>query len=165
MVALGLHCCAWAFSSCGELGLLSCGPWVSHCGGFSCGAEALGTRASAVAARGLKQLQHVGWSSCRAWAKLLCSTWNILRTGIKPMFPCIGRQILIHWTTQRGGQSDSSFSKQNPKMELRELGIPSCLFQIYYLLKFCEFWGGEIGLIFLSGSDSRLWLPGFFGLS
>ena len=23
MAALGLHCCAWAFSSCGEQGLLS----------------------------------------------------------------------------------------------------------------------------------------------
>ena len=31
------------FSSCGELGLLSSGSaWVSHYGGFSCGAEALG---------------------------------------------------------------------------------------------------------------------------
>ena len=34
---LGLCCCAWAFSSCGEWGLLSgCGAWVSHCRGFSC---------------------------------------------------------------------------------------------------------------------------------
>ena len=28
LAALGLHCCAWAFSSCGK--------WASHCGGFSC---------------------------------------------------------------------------------------------------------------------------------
>ena len=26
----------WAFSSCGKQGLLSCGVWASHCGGFSC---------------------------------------------------------------------------------------------------------------------------------
>ena len=30
------------FSSCGEWGLLSsCGVWASHCGGFSCAAQAL----------------------------------------------------------------------------------------------------------------------------
>ena len=37
LVALGLDCCAWAFSSCREWGLLfSCGVWASHCSGFSC---------------------------------------------------------------------------------------------------------------------------------
>ena len=37
VVAPDLHCCAWAFSSCGEQGLLSsCGAQASHCGGFSC---------------------------------------------------------------------------------------------------------------------------------
>ena len=43
----------WAFSSCRELGLLcSCGSWASHYGGFSCcGAQALGTWASVLAAR------------------------------------------------------------------------------------------------------------------
>ena len=45
LAALGLRCCAQAFSSCGER--------TSH-GGFSCcGAQALGTRASVVVARGL----------------------------------------------------------------------------------------------------------------
>ena len=34
---LGLCCCTWAISNCGEQGLLSsCGVWVSHCDGFSC---------------------------------------------------------------------------------------------------------------------------------
>ena len=44
LTVLGLPCCAWAFSSCSEQGLLSsCGAWASHCGGFSrCGARALG---------------------------------------------------------------------------------------------------------------------------
>ena len=61
MAVLGLCCCARAFSSCGEQGLLCCGAWASHCGGFSpCGARALGTRASVVVARGL--------SSCGSWA-------------------------------------------------------------------------------------------------
>ena len=45
LAALGFHCCAWAFSSCGERGLLCCGVRASHCGGFSCcGARALGMR-------------------------------------------------------------------------------------------------------------------------
>ena len=37
LTALGLCCCAWAFSSCDEQGLLSsCDVWASHCSGFSC---------------------------------------------------------------------------------------------------------------------------------
>ena len=44
--ALGLHCCMWAFSSCGVQ--------ASHCSGFSCcGARALGVQASVVEAHGL----------------------------------------------------------------------------------------------------------------
>ena len=53
LAALGLRCCAQAFSSCGEQGLLSL--WCAGSrGGFSCcGARALGARASVVVARGL----------------------------------------------------------------------------------------------------------------
>ena len=51
LTALGLHCSEWAFSSCGEQGLLSrCDVPASHCGGFSgCRAQALGLTSSAVA--------------------------------------------------------------------------------------------------------------------
>ena len=35
---------------------LRCGAWASHCGGFSCGAQPLGVRASVVVARGLSSL-------------------------------------------------------------------------------------------------------------
>ena len=36
LAMLGLCCYVWAFSSCGERGLLySCSAWVSHCCGFS----------------------------------------------------------------------------------------------------------------------------------
>ena len=51
---------AQAFSSCHEQGsTLHCGARASHSSDFSyCGAQALGTRASVVAARGL--------SSCRS---------------------------------------------------------------------------------------------------
>ena len=62
LAALGLHCCTWAFSSCGNQGAtLRCGARASHRSGFSCcGARALGVRASVVAACGL--------SSCGSWA-------------------------------------------------------------------------------------------------
>ena len=42
LAVLGLHCCTGFFSSCGEPGLLcSCGPWASHCGGFSVAEDGL----------------------------------------------------------------------------------------------------------------------------
>ena len=55
LAALGLRCCAWAFSSCCEEGLLSgCGVQASHCSDFSCcRAQALGC---------------MGSSTCNAWA-------------------------------------------------------------------------------------------------
>ena len=46
-------------ATCG-LSLVSCGAEPSHCTGFSCGAWALGARASGVVAHGLR--------SCGAWA-------------------------------------------------------------------------------------------------
>ena len=55
LVALGLCCCSWAFSSCGNEGLLSsCGAWVSLWGGISC------CRAQA--------LECLGSSICTSWA-------------------------------------------------------------------------------------------------
>ena len=37
LAAMGLHCCARAFSSCSKWGLLSsCGARASQCSGFSC---------------------------------------------------------------------------------------------------------------------------------
>ena len=72
MAALGLCCCMWAFSGCGERGAaLRCVAWASHCGGFSCcGAQALGARASVVVAHrlsscGLRALER-RLSSCGA---------------------------------------------------------------------------------------------------
>ena len=61
LAVLGNRCCAQAFSSCGEQGLLCCGAWASHCSSFSCcNAWALGTWASVVVVRRL--------SSCGLWA-------------------------------------------------------------------------------------------------
>ena len=93
LAALGLHCSARAFSSCGERGAtLRCGAQASHCSGFSCcRARALGARAqwlwlagSAVVARGL---QSVG--SVVVAHGLSCST----ACGI---FPDQGCQPLIY---------------------------------------------------------------------
>ena len=54
MAVLGLCCCAWAFSSCGERATLRCGARASHCSGFSCcRARALGVWALVVVAHGL----------------------------------------------------------------------------------------------------------------
>ena len=61
MALLGLRCCAQAFSSCGEQGLLFVAVPASHCGGFSCcRAWTLGVWASVVVERGL--------GSCGLWA-------------------------------------------------------------------------------------------------
>ena len=55
LAVLGLCCCMWAFSSCRDQGLFSsCGVQTSYCGGFSCGAWALG---------------HAVFSSCCTWAQ------------------------------------------------------------------------------------------------
>ena len=56
------------FSSCREWRLLSsCGVWASHCGGLSCGAQALGL---------------VDFSICISWAvepKLIsCGAWGLV---------------------------------------------------------------------------------------
>ena len=54
LAVLGLLCCAWVFSSFGRRGLRSsCCVGTSHCGGFSCRAQAPG---------------HVGFSGCGSWA-------------------------------------------------------------------------------------------------
>ena len=55
LAALGLHCCVWAFSSCGEWGLLiSCGTQAFHCCGLSCfRVRALGRKGSVVVAHRL----------------------------------------------------------------------------------------------------------------
>ena len=55
LAALGLCCCARAFSKLWRAGAtLHCGARASHCGGFSCcGAQALGMQASVAVARGL----------------------------------------------------------------------------------------------------------------
>ena len=108
-------CCTQAFSSCGELGLLSsCPPQASHCGGVSCcGAQVLGTRASVVSlVLGLRDLECAGFSSCgsqgleRRLSLQLSGLVAPLQvesfwTRDQTQVPCIGRWILIHCTTRK----------------------------------------------------------------
>ena len=81
LTLLTLHCSTQAFSTCSEQGglLSACSAQSSHCAGFSCGAQAVGHRHT-----GLVAPQHVGSSQTRDQT---CG-------------PCIGRQILNHWTTR-----------------------------------------------------------------
>ena len=60
--ALGLHCCAWAFSSCGERGLLfvAVRGLLIAVASLCCGAWVLGMWASVAVARRL--------NSCGSWA-------------------------------------------------------------------------------------------------
>ena len=75
LAELGLCCDTWAFSSCGEKGLLSsCGAWASHCRGSSC----YGAQAQQLSYMGLVTLSHVG----------------SFQTRDQTCIPCIGRQIL-----------------------------------------------------------------------
>ena len=76
LAALGLRFCAWAFSSCGEQGLLFfvvCGLLIAVASRG--GAQALGARASVVVAH--------GFSSC-AQALLLRGMWDLPGPGLKP---------------------------------------------------------------------------------
>ena len=78
MAVLSLRCCTWAFSSCGEWGLL----FIAVRGlliavASRCGARALGAQASVAAVRGL--------SSCGVRTLLLCSMWDLPRPGTEPM--------------------------------------------------------------------------------
>ena len=105
MAVLGLHCCAWAFSSCIERGLLFVvvhGLLIavaSHCGSFSCcGAWAPGSRASVVVACGLSscglRALERRLSSCGARAQLLRSPWDLPRPGLEPVSPALAGGFL-----------------------------------------------------------------------
>ena len=60
-----LCCYTWTFTSCGERGIPpSFSTRASHCAGFSCGAQALGARASVAAAQ---ELSSCGSSTLEHW--------------------------------------------------------------------------------------------------
>ena len=99
LAVLGLHCFAWAFSSCSEWGwlvlpaecrllfamlLLKLSTGSRHAGFSSCSLQALGNRFRICGTLDLAALRHVGSTQ----------TWD--RTHVL----CIGRWILIHCATR-----------------------------------------------------------------
>ena len=98
LAALGLCCCAQAFSSCGERGLL-----------FVVVRGLLTAVASLVAehrlqAHGLQQLWHVGSraQTQQSWRTGLVAPRHVgsSRTRARTCVPCIGRWILNHCATR-----------------------------------------------------------------
>ena len=101
---LGLHCCGWAFSSCGKQGLLSsCNArWASHCSGLSCcKAQAPGHGLGRYGARAY--LPHSMWDFPRPWIEpvSLALSGGFFTTGppVKPSSYLLMRswRIHIHW--------------------------------------------------------------------
>ena len=87
LAVLALHCCAWAFSSCGVQ--------ASLCGGFSfCRAPALGPQASVVVAHGL---------SCPTICGIL-----VPRSGTERTSPALAGRFL---TLDHQGNPPSCFSR------------------------------------------------------
>ena len=79
MAVLGLHFCAWAFSSFGKRGALFIavrGPLV--------------IAASPVAEH---RLQTRRLSSCGSRAQLLRGTWDLPRPGLEPMSPALAGRL------------------------------------------------------------------------
>ena len=81
LAALGLCCCAWAFSSCGEV---SGGYSSLHCMGFSL------LWLLFVAEQGSR---HVGFSSCGTWAQQL---WLVVSRAQAQQLWCMGLVVLQH---------------------------------------------------------------------
>ena len=110
LTALGLRCCAWAFSSCGERGLLFIAVHgllivvaslvVEHRLQVS-GLQQFGTWAQQL---WLAALEHM-LSSCGAGAQLLRGMWDLPGPGIEPVTPALGGGFL---NTAPPGKPESS---------------------------------------------------------
>ena len=81
---------------------LRCGTWASYCSGYTCGAWALTTWASVVAACGL--------SSCSSRALLLHIMWDLPRSGIEPVSPELAGLFLTIRPPEKARYSYSFFS-------------------------------------------------------
>ena len=100
MAALGLRCCARAFSSCSERGLLFVAVLrlLIVVASVCCRAQALGTRASVVVARGLSSCGLLALklrlSNCGPQVYLLHGMWDLPRPGLEPMSPALAGGFL-----------------------------------------------------------------------
>ena len=89
---------------------LRCSTQASHCGGFSCcGAQAQGTWAPVVVARGFSSCGSRALerrlSSCGTWPQLLRSMWDLPGPGLEPVSPALAGGFL---TTVPPGKSPKS---------------------------------------------------------
>ena len=71
LAVLGLCCCAWAFFSCGEQGLLLL--------------QSMGCRHVGFGSCGLRAVEHR--LSSGSQAQLLCGTWDLPGPGLEPVSP------------------------------------------------------------------------------
>ena len=107
LTALGLWCCVWALSSCGEWELLSrtVHAWTSQGSGFSC------CRTQALECTGFSSCgawpQRMQLAGSRAWTQYLWHTdfvvpWNVASSQPRDWTGglCIAKQILNHWTNR-----------------------------------------------------------------
>ena len=83
LIALGLHCCKQAFSSCGEWHLLSSYTQRSRCSGWSCWSAGSGHMGFSCS----MQAPEPRLSNWHAWPLLLHNMWNLPRPGIEPTSP------------------------------------------------------------------------------
>ena len=94
---------------------LHCGAQASHCNGFSCcRAQALGTWASVVVARGFSSCGSRALerrlSSCGAGAQMLRGMWDLPRPELKPVSPELAGGFL---TTAPPGKSLKTIFRLN----------------------------------------------------
>ena len=106
LAVLGLRCCAWAFSSCGERGLL-----FLWCAGFSLRwlllLQSMGSRRAGFSSCGSWALEH-RLSSWGARASLLHGMWDLPGPGLEPMSPAFAGGFL---TTVPPGKSSTHTCK------------------------------------------------------
>ena len=115
MVSLGLHCCARAFSSCREWGLLFVAVLrLTITVASPVWEQSLGSQPSIVPSHrlsncGLWALEH-RLRSCGTWALLLYSMQDLPRSGIKPVSPVLAGRFLS--TVPPGKSKNINFKRQ-----------------------------------------------------
>ena len=109
---------------------LPCGARASHCSGFSCwGAQALGTRASVVVARGFGscglRTPERRLSSCGAQAQLLRSMWDLPGPGLESLSPALAGGFLTT-APPRKSREKVPFKHRFPLAGVDQAGGHSC---------------------------------------
>ena len=129
LAELGLRCCVWAFSSCSERGLLfvALSRLLIAVASLCCRAQALGTQAAVVVARGLSSCGSRALECRLMWHTGLVALWHVGSSQTRARTPvlCIGGRILNHCATRE-------VSKVILKKKDKAGGIMLPGFRIYY---------------------------------